>query len=112
MHARVLTRFQERNGSLSAEYSVFDIAALLILPVQRIPRYSLLLQQLCECTPQDHPDYDTLQEAKVAVENIAEGINDTKRAHEKLDPLVQLQNSMSGDFPVRFPALLRYCTRV
>eukprot|EP00124_Ichthyophonus_hoferi_P003939 Ihof_evm4s383 gene=Ihof_evmTU4s383 len=34
-----------------------DLSDLLICPVQRIPRYVLLLEQIIKYTPEDHPDY-------------------------------------------------------
>jgi hypothetical protein len=40
-----------------------DIESLLILPVQRIPRYNLLLSQLIKYTNADHKDYNNLIEA-------------------------------------------------
>lgn len=36
---------------------------LLIMPVQRVPRYKLLLAELCEKTPPTHPDAKDLQQA-------------------------------------------------
>lgn len=36
------------------------IEGLLITPIQRIPRYMLLLTDLISKTPQDHPDYNDL----------------------------------------------------
>jgi hypothetical protein len=33
------------------------LADFLIMPVQRIPRYSLLLKELVKVTSADHPDY-------------------------------------------------------
>src|SRR3990167_1239856 len=37
------------------------IPALLILSVQRIPRYELLLRDLLKATPDTHPDYEGIQ---------------------------------------------------
>ena len=36
------------------------LQSLLIQPVQRIPRYKLLLEQLLKETPQAHPDHPNL----------------------------------------------------
>lgn len=33
------------------------------MPVQRIPRYNLLLRDLIRQTKPDHPDYNNIQEA-------------------------------------------------
>ena len=36
----------------------------LITPVQRIPRYILLLKDIIKKTPEDHPDYPQLVQAE------------------------------------------------
>ncbi|VDI64687.1 Rho guanine nucleotide exchange factor 17 [Mytilus galloprovincialis] len=44
---------------------------LIVRPVQRIPRYELLIQRLIENTPSCHPDYDLLKEADRILHNFA-----------------------------------------
>eukprot|EP01135_Chromosphaera_perkinsii_P004814 Nk52_evm45s296 gene=Nk52_evmTU45s296 len=66
---------------------------LLIAPVQRIPRYELLIQQLIKYTPLAHPDHAHLQRALNTVTNIAGFINTRKGAK---DQLKQLQGRLSG----------------
>ncbi|ELR19427.1 IQ calmodulinbinding domain containing protein [Acanthamoeba castellanii str. Neff] len=39
---------------------VLELAAYLVMPISRIPRYKLLLEELLKCTPPDHPEHDTL----------------------------------------------------
>lgn len=48
-----------------------QLSALLITPVQRIPRYVLLLRELIRCTPHDREEYNNLQAALVEVSRIA-----------------------------------------
>ena len=36
----------------------------LIAPVERIPRYVLLLKDIIKKTPEDHPDYSQLVQAE------------------------------------------------
>jgi hypothetical protein len=38
-----------------------DLASFLIMPVQRIPRYNLLLTDMMRHTWEDHPDYNNLK---------------------------------------------------
>lgn len=52
---------------------------LLIKPVQRIMKYPLLLGELWQATPEDHPDYRPLQEALTAAKIINVNINEFKR---------------------------------
>jgi len=58
--------------------------ALLITPIQRIPRYNLLLKDLTKHTAAEHQDYTTLTIALEAVGKVATIINEKKREHEQL----------------------------
>jgi len=60
------------------------IQSLLILPIQRVPRYKLLLDELIKGTPKDHESYKLLLEAKELVGQAAIQINEALRQHEKL----------------------------
>lgn len=40
-----------------------DLASFLIMPVQRIPRYNLLLTDMFKNTWAEHPDYENLKKA-------------------------------------------------
>lgn len=50
----------QTNIKMKVESNV-NFEGLLIMPVQRIPRYSLLLQDLLKNTPEDHPDHQNLK---------------------------------------------------
>lgn len=79
------------------------INTLLIMPVQRVPRYSLLLRELISKTPEMHPDHASLQKAYDFIGTVASGINEAKRraeAHEKVADLQQ-------QFKTQLPGLLR-----
>jgi hypothetical protein len=52
-----------------------DINDFLIMPVQRVPRYRLLLENLLKQTPEEHPDYSGLKDALTAVSDKAAEIN-------------------------------------
>ncbi|XP_077426038.1 rho guanine nucleotide exchange factor 38 [Vanacampus margaritifer] len=58
---------------------LLDMGSLLIKPVQRIMKYPLLLGELWQATPEDHPDFQPLQEAFTAVKIINININEFKR---------------------------------
>ncbi|KAJ3315357.1 hypothetical protein HDV04_003750 [Boothiomyces sp. JEL0838] len=45
------------------------LQAFLVLPVQRIPRYKLLLEDLFKHTPEDHPDHENI---KKAIESVSQ----------------------------------------
>ncbi|XP_047352281.1 uncharacterized protein LOC124950099 isoform X4 [Vespa velutina] len=52
---------------------------LLIKPVQKIPRYELLIQRLLKHTDSTHPDYEFLQAAQKEVHELVVKINCTER---------------------------------
>ena len=55
------------------------MASLMIAPVQRIPRYQLLLRDLMNRTSQTHSDYKNIEEAMKLVMSIAGSINEQMR---------------------------------
>jgi hypothetical protein len=55
------------------------IADLLIEPVQRIPRYKMLLEQLLKHTDDDHPDYESIRAALERVSSAATHNNEQIR---------------------------------
>ncbi|KAM3066907.1 hypothetical protein ACMFMG_007053 [Clarireedia jacksonii] len=59
--------------------AAWDLDALLVKPVQRITRYQLLLQSLVKHTPEDHPDYESLQAALRELLNLLKNIDDLKK---------------------------------
>jgi hypothetical protein len=50
---------------------------LLIMPVQRLPRYVMLLEALLKYTPAVHPDREALTSAVTKIQEISQQINDT-----------------------------------
>jgi hypothetical protein len=62
--------------------SQLKLADLLIMPIQRIPRYSLLLRDLLENTSPDHKDYASLSESLNTISEVANHINEEVRRTE------------------------------
>lgn len=56
-----------------------DIASYLIVPIQRLPRYVLLLQDLISLTEETHIDYQHLCEALTSTKQVAEYVNEQKK---------------------------------
>ena len=46
------------------------LSDMVILPVQRIPRYKLLVQEIFKRTEKDHPDFEGLEKALALIEKI------------------------------------------
>ncbi len=68
------------------------------MPVQRIPRYVLLLRELERYTDEKHSEYDKLQTVLGKVQVIATHINEQKKQMENLSKLIEIQNRISGDY--------------
>ncbi len=51
---------------LKATRAELPLPAMLVMPVQRMPRYKLLLTDLLKHTAESHPDYKNLQDALVS----------------------------------------------
>ncbi|GMF11344.1 unnamed protein product [Phytophthora lilii] len=88
--SQFLETCRERSGSPK------PFESLLIMPIQRIPRYKLLLERLSELTPPDHPDAAFLVEAVNRVRAAASLINETVRRQENLETVLQAQQQFAG----------------
>ena len=66
------------------------LSSLLMTPIQRIPRYVMLLKDLLDKTPPDHPDKGPLGEAHNSVCTIATAINERKRQEENVQKIAAI----------------------
>lgn len=69
-----------------------ELDQFLIMPVQRIPRYHLLLSDLKKHTWSDHPDSEALQAAVERLAKIALSLNEKKRQAEALQRSLHVQD--------------------
>ena len=70
--------------------NAWDLDSLLVKPVQRILKYPLLLDQLLEVTPENHPDFTRLDIAAREMKGISMRINEMKK---RADIMEQVQNT-------------------
>lgn len=70
--------------------------SLLIMPIQRIPRYRLLLEEVIKYTPEEHIDYKDLCSALNLIKEIASFINERKRESENIDKIAKIQMNIKG----------------
>lgn len=70
---------------------VSEISSLLILPVQRIPRYCLLIESLIKATASGSSSYRQLLDALEKIEDIAMHVNSSKMRLDNLHKLAELQ---------------------
>lgn len=85
---------------MNPRHTQLNLEGYLLLPVQRIPRYRLLLEELLRSTP---PTYeymdDPLDRALAEISSLANNMNEGKRESESRRKLVQWQTRIRGKFP-------------
>eukprot|EP00012_Vannella_robusta_P001244 CAMPEP_0206192088 /NCGR_PEP_ID=MMETSP0166-20121206/5746_1 /ASSEMBLY_ACC=CAM_ASM_000260 /TAXON_ID=95228 /ORGANISM="Vannella robusta, Strain DIVA3 518/3/11/1/6" /LENGTH=546 /DNA_ID=CAMNT_0053608509 /DNA_START=241 /DNA_END=1881 /DNA_ORIENTATION=- len=88
--------FQEWTRAVEAEIGGKVLPFFLIMPVQRIPRYVLLLGDLLKHTWQDHPDYNNLQEATKKLQDLTAFLDTKEQEAENLTRLVKIAAEFQG----------------
>ncbi|KAG6887795.1 hypothetical protein C0995_012699 [Termitomyces sp. Mi166 len=85
---------------LNPRHSQLNLEGYLLLPVQRIPRYRLLLEELVRSTPPTYEyEDDPLERALAEISSLANNMNEGKRESESRRKLVQWQSRIRGKFP-------------
>jgi ankyrin repeat protein len=79
------------------------IDSFLILPVQRVPRYKLLLAELLKNTDSSHADAEKLESARKQIETVAMFINEQVRSRENRDRVLEIQNMFPDSEPIVAP---------
>ncbi|KAK9300075.1 hypothetical protein QLX08_007117 [Tetragonisca angustula] len=67
------------------------LPSLLITPIQRVPRYKLLLREVLQHTSNKHKEYNLLQVCLVEIEKAARHINTFIEQYEESQKLLKLQ---------------------
>eukprot|EP00474_Spongospora_subterranea_P001508 CRZ01966.1 hypothetical protein [Spongospora subterranea] len=80
------------------------LESFLILPVQRLPRYQLIFNELSLSTPVDHPDYADIQKAFLQASAVSVQINEAIRDREMSSNILELQNRFIGDVTLLTPS--------
>ncbi|PRP77478.1 hypothetical protein PROFUN_14298 [Planoprotostelium fungivorum] len=80
-----------------------DLQSLLITPVQRIPRYALLLKELLAKTPSDHPDHTHLENAYEKIKDITETVNTSIKQNDNSKQYNKIVDSIEGIMPHMLP---------
>lgn len=99
-----------KNADESGALQGRTIGSYLISPIQRVPRYQMLIGELLKCTTTDHQDYDRLQEVLKVVMEVGKAINESVRVQEnhELTMKLELTFDCSPLFSAQPRELLRY----
>ncbi len=96
---KAIKKFLKR-ARADSRHSQISIESYLLLPVQRIPRYRLLLEDLVRSTPSHllrNPS--AVQDALVSIRDIANTVNESKRQAEQDKRLWEWQDKITGHWP-------------
>ena len=73
--------FKKQSNSVP---QLINLQASLLLPVQRLPRYQLLLKSLLKYTPKSHPDFLNIQNGLRDISHLIEYCNERKGNSERM----------------------------
>ena len=73
-----------------------QLESFLIMPVQRLPRYQMLLQGLLKYTDEDHVDFNDINDAQAHITEICADINFQKQMDENSRLLRSLVDDVDG----------------
>lgn len=85
---------------MEANDGKFKLRDLLSLPMQRVLKYHLLLNELIKCTSESNDDYGGLKKAYESMVDLGQYINEVKRDSETLQIINDIQHSITDlDMP-------------
>ncbi|MDP2437935.1 MAG: hypothetical protein Q8P67_19510 [archaeon] len=91
-----VSQFLQRVAQESAvELRQLGLHDILIMPVQRLPRYLLLLRDLLKDTEPPHPDYENIKRAISSIQVVAEKVNEAIRLAESHQKLLELDRRIT-----------------
>ena len=82
--------FAKWKQTIEIELGGTTLGSLLIMPVQRVPRYILLLTELKNHTWKNHPDYANLQQAAEEMEKLTKFLDRKRQESENLNKLASI----------------------
>lgn len=96
-----------------------NLNSFLIMPIQRIPRYKLLLSEIIKNTEESHVDHVGLGKALEVINGVAMHVNDAVRISENHRYLLQIQDEFTNPVDliapnrvfVRKGSMLRVCRK-
>ncbi|CAG8671185.1 4036_t:CDS:2, partial [Acaulospora morrowiae] len=77
-----------------AELGGLSFNSFLSLPIQRIPRYKLLLEALLKHTDESHPDFFQLENCVKQISVIADEVNEKIKEAENQNKVLEIQNKV------------------
>ncbi|KAJ5071762.1 faciogenital dysplasia protein [Anaeramoeba ignava] len=83
----------------NSQLDKLSLPSLLITPVQRIPRYVLLVEGIVKNTDPKNPDYELFSKVHKEIQGIATEVNKKKEEYENMEKLIEIRD-LIRDFDV------------
>ncbi|KAF4631363.1 hypothetical protein G7Y89_g6769 [Cudoniella acicularis] len=77
--------------------TAWSLDALLVKPVQRITRYQLMISELIKCTPDYHPDLESLQKSHRQIIDMLVYIDELKKRIQMVGKIVSSRKRKDSD---------------
>jgi len=84
-------KFKEYQKSKMEACNGLNLASLIITPIQRVPRYELLLRDMIKNMEEEHPDYSELNKAYELVKAVNLDINQDMADFESQNQVVDIE---------------------
>jgi hypothetical protein len=78
------------------EVKALSLSAFLIMPVQRLPKYELLLREVLKYTPEGYDGHEVVVEAQNSINEVVTFINERKRSGENMFKVIEVVDTISG----------------
>ncbi|PVZ99963.1 hypothetical protein BB558_004009 [Smittium angustum] len=82
-----------KNAEKMEQCGGLSLKSHLLLPVQRIPRYRLLMKTILENTPKSHTDYNFVLTSFEIIDKVAKLVNDNIKEQEMILKILEIQKS-------------------
>lgn len=92
----IYSKLQKKKVLNGLEENSEFIRDKIITPIQRIPRYSMLFNELLKYTPQGHKEYPVISQACKALEQTCIIINEKKKAAENVMEMLRIQERLTN----------------
>eukprot|EP01105_Mastigella_eilhardi_P008207 TRINITY_DN2006_c0_g1_i2.p1 TRINITY_DN2006_c0_g1~~TRINITY_DN2006_c0_g1_i2.p1 ORF type:complete len:630 (-),score=132.46 TRINITY_DN2006_c0_g1_i2:338-2227(-) len=88
-------KFLEKQSKEHSNFATLDLLdSYLITPIQRIPRYNLLLMELIKTTDETDPEMPLLKRALEMMLDVADAVNTSSKTEENQKKLLAIQQSL------------------
>lgn len=73
-----------------------NLTSLLIMPIQRVPRYDMLLRNMLKETPRGHPDHEGIEKAQQQMKKTADYLNNQISERQQQVRMRMIEERVSG----------------